>query len=340
MVYLSTIGHSKKISERKSVSMQDKELNQEKFPTLTRSVSEIPEMNHQLNEWNKITADSENDLSQLKAIEDEFRAVTASLKQQLANRNAERELLSEELEHEVIKRKRIEEELQAIKILLEKQLVNSDTERELLSEELEREITQRKRIEEEFRKRIPRYKAYLAAASIIIIIAVATGIISQQHHFVPKVDFKPLEIVAPAAQPSVNTPVNLLQQLSKIPQTAQAVQPSALPQPELPGKQNAIQLISPPQQNVPVVEKKERVVINKGNDILVIRAIEETWLRMKIDQNPPFQVLLKRGEKIERKGAGFELDIGNAGGITIQFKGKFIENVGNSGQVIHMRLPA
>ncbi len=330
--------------------MQDKELNQEKSPALTRSVSEIPEMNYQFNEWNTITTDLENDLSQLKAIEDEFAAVTAALKKQLAKRNAERELLSEELKHEVTKRKRIEEELQATNILLEKQLVDGDTERKFLSKELEREITQRKHIEEEFRKRIPRYKAYLVAASIII--AVATGIISHQHRFVPTVDFKPLEIAAPAAHPPVNTSANLLQQLSKIPQPAQAVQsfvsetskqvpaPSALPQPELPGKQNAIQLISPPQQNAPVVEKKEQVVIKKGNDILVITAIEETWLRMKIDRNPPFQVLLKPGEKIERKGAKFELDIGNAGGITIQFHGKFIDKVGNSGQVIHMRLPA
>jgi hypothetical protein len=330
--------------------MQDKELNQEKFPTLTSSVAEIPETNHQLNEWNKITADSENDLSQLKAIEEDFRAVSASLKKQLAKRNSQRELLLDELEHEVTKRKRLEEELQAIKILLEKQLVNSDSERELLSEELEREITKRKHIEKEFRKKIPRYRASLVAASIIIIIAVATGIISQQHHFASKVDFKPLEIVAPAVQATVNTSVNLQEQPSQRPQithaekhfvaetSRQAQASPALPQPEMPGKQNAVQLISSPQQNVPVVEKKDPVVINKGPDILVIRAIEETWLRIKIDHNPPFQVLLKPGEKIERKGAGFELDIGNAGGITIQFKGKFIENVGNSGQVIHMKL--
>jgi len=49
--------------------------------------------------------------------------------------------------------------------------------------------------------------------------------------------------------------------------------------------------------------------------------------------------LLKRGEKIERKAASFDLDIGNAGGIKIQFKGKNIENLGKSGQVTHLRLP-
>jgi len=33
------------------------------------------------------------------------------------------------------------------------------------------------------------------------------------------------------------------------------------------------------------------------------------------------------------------MDIGNAGGVRIQFDGKTIENLGKSGQVIHLRLP-
>ena len=210
--------------------MQDKELNQENIPTLSRVVSEITEMHHKLNEWNKITADSENDLSQLKAIENEFRAAMASLKMQVANKNAKRELLSEELK---------------------------------------REVKERKRIDEEYRKSIPRYKAYLAAASIIIIIAGATGIISQQYLFVPKVSFKPPEIVAPAVQDPVNSPVQLLEQPSQTPQTTQAIQPfvpetskqiqspPALAQTVMPGKQSAVHLISPPTENVPVVEKKK-----------------------------------------------------------------------------------
>jgi hypothetical protein len=332
--------------------MHDEELNQEKFQTLAKFVSEITEMHHKLNEWNKIAADLENELSHRKSIEEESRAVKVSLEKQLADRNAERKLLSEELEREVKERKRLEKEFLAIKILFDKQLVNSDAERKLLSEELEHEIRERERLEKEFRKRFPGYKEYLVAASIIIIIAVATGIAFQQHHFVPKVAFKPPEIVAPAVQASVNTPVNLPAQPSQTQQTTKVKQPvatetseqlqasPALPQPALPGEESAVQLISLPKQNVPVDEKREPVAINKENYVLVIRAIEETWIRMKIDQNPSFQVLLKPGEKIERKGAGFELEIGNAGGITMQFKGKLIKNLGNSGQVIHLRLPA
>jgi len=164
----------------------------------------------------------------------------------------------------------------------------------------------------------------------------------------PNVAFRPREIVASAVQAPVTTPSNLQEQSSQTPQTTQVIQPvgaetskkQVQAPPASPGKQSAVQLISPPKQDVTVVEKKEQVASNKGNNILVIRATEETWLRIKIDQNPAFQVFLKPGEIIERKGAGFKLDIGNAGGITLQFKGKLIRNLGNSGQVIHMRLPA
>jgi cytoskeleton protein RodZ len=79
---------------------------------------------------------------------------------------------------------------------------------------------------------------------------------------------------------------------------------------------------------------------NSGQkNTLFIIASQETWIRVKAEENPPFQVLLKPGDKIERNEETFNLDIGNAGGIKIQYKGKYIENVGKSGEVIHLRLP-
>ena len=50
-------------------------------------------------------------------------------------------------------------------------------------------------------------------------------------------------------------------------------------------------------------------------------------------------MLLKPGEKIEYKAAIFDMDIGNAGGVKIEFKDKNIENLGKSGEVIRLRLP-
>lgn len=73
--------------------------------------------------------------------------------------------------------------------------------------------------------------------------------------------------------------------------------------------------------------------------LLMITATEETWLRVKIDDNPPFQILLKAGEQFDQKAKNVSLDIGNAGGIKITFKGKDIGRPGKAGEVIHLRLP-
>ena len=106
---------------------------------------------------------------------------------------------------------------------------------------------------------------------------------------------------------------------------------------------NAVEYV----ENNPVKASKEQVSLPKTQpaihseeaSLLIIDAIEETWIRITADQNPSFEILLKSGEKFERKAASLEMDIGNAGGIKIQFKGKNIENLGKSGEVTHLRLP-
>jgi cytoskeleton protein RodZ len=73
---------------------------------------------------------------------------------------------------------------------------------------------------------------------------------------------------------------------------------------------------------------------------LVIEARELTWLRITADRKPPYQVLLKPGERIERTASDFLLlDIGNAGGVNLTFQGKPLGAPGKRGQVIHLRLP-
>lgn len=90
----------------------------------------------------------------------------------------------------------------------------------------------------------------------------------------------------------------------------------------------------------PAVENIKAVSGGGETSLLVIRAIEETWMRVKADENPSFQVVLKPGEKLERRAASFDIDIGNAGGIKVQFKGKEIENLGKTGEVVHLQLPS
>ncbi|MBU2227368.1 MAG: DUF4115 domain-containing protein [Proteobacteria bacterium] len=73
---------------------------------------------------------------------------------------------------------------------------------------------------------------------------------------------------------------------------------------------------------------------------LIIEVRETTWVRITADRNPPYQALLKPGDRIERTASDyFQLDIGNAGGINLTFEGKSLGSPGKSGQVVHMRLP-
>lgn len=89
-----------------------------------------------------------------------------------------------------------------------------------------------------------------------------------------------------------------------------------------------------------LTSKNSGSVVNNGDaGLLIINAVEDTWIRMKTDENPSFQIFLKAGEKFERRAANIKMDIGNAGGIKIQFKDKKMENLGKSGQVVHLQLP-
>ncbi len=73
---------------------------------------------------------------------------------------------------------------------------------------------------------------------------------------------------------------------------------------------------------------------------MVITAREMTWVRIVEDQNPPYQLLLRPGDRVERQAeAIFSLDIGNAGGIDIEFQGRSLGRLGKEGEVIHLILP-
>ena len=73
--------------------------------------------------------------------------------------------------------------------------------------------------------------------------------------------------------------------------------------------------------------------------LLVIRAREKTWLRITEDQKTPYQLLMQPGEKVERSAGQFVLDIGNAGGVVVEFEGTIMNSLGKSGEVVHLRLP-
>ena len=84
--------------------------------------------------------------------------------------------------------------------------------------------------------------------------------------------------------------------------------------------------------------KRERKEIAESYQI-TMKARELTWLRITADQNPPYQILMKPGEKIQKSASSFVIDVGNAGGIDIEFQGNSLGNLGERGQVVHLKLP-
>lgn len=87
------------------------------------------------------------------------------------------------------------------------------------------------------------------------------------------------------------------------------------------------------------VARMETIIDDYESRTMIIYATEETWIRIQADDKETFQVLLKPGERISRRASKFNMDIGNAGGIRIQFDGQTLENLGSTGQVIHLHLP-
>lgn len=86
-------------------------------------------------------------------------------------------------------------------------------------------------------------------------------------------------------------------------------------------------------------ETMEAVIESVPPGRLVVTARETTWLRIKEEGKPDFEILMKPGEKLEREASQLSMDVGNAGGISVEFDGKIMEDLGRSGEVVHLRLP-
>ena len=74
--------------------------------------------------------------------------------------------------------------------------------------------------------------------------------------------------------------------------------------------------------------------------ILKANVREKTWIRIFVDEQGPKEYIFSPGSHPEWKAKeGLELLIGNAGGISLEFNEKMIENLGNPGQVVSLSLP-
>ena len=74
--------------------------------------------------------------------------------------------------------------------------------------------------------------------------------------------------------------------------------------------------------------------------LLEIKATEETWLKIIVDEQNAREITLKPGaiEQVEAT-AHFNLLIGNAAGVELKLNGTPVAVSGQSGQVVNLELP-
>ena len=74
--------------------------------------------------------------------------------------------------------------------------------------------------------------------------------------------------------------------------------------------------------------------------VLHITAVDDTWIKVIVDNKDSREYNLTSGEKLEMEAsAGFNLLIGNAGGLKMEFNGKPIKISGKVGEVVNIQLP-
>lgn len=67
---------------------------------------------------------------------------------------------------------------------------------------------------------------------------------------------------------------------------------------------------------------------------------ERTWMKVSVDGKEPKEYIFPPGSHPEWKAnKGFEIVIGNAGGIALEINGRKLDNLGRHGQVVHLKLP-
>ena len=73
---------------------------------------------------------------------------------------------------------------------------------------------------------------------------------------------------------------------------------------------------------------------------LQIKTVEETWIKIAVDENEANEYNLNPGDYMELEAlSGFNLLVGNAGGVNLTLNGKLLKMSGKSGQVVNVRIP-
>ena len=73
--------------------------------------------------------------------------------------------------------------------------------------------------------------------------------------------------------------------------------------------------------------------------ILKIRTLEETWIKVIVDNQDSKEYTLQTGDLLELEASsGYNLLIGNAGGIKLMLNDKPVEVQGKRGEVVNIQI--
>lgn len=74
--------------------------------------------------------------------------------------------------------------------------------------------------------------------------------------------------------------------------------------------------------------------------VLQVSALEDTWMKIIVDNQEPKEYNLRSGDQLEEVAArGYNLLIGNAGGLELKLNGKPVVISGKEGEVVNIQIP-
>lgn len=88
-----------------------------------------------------------------------------------------------------------------------------------------------------------------------------------------------------------------------------------------------------PQMTTPITKDKPKYNLN-------LVATETVWIQVLIDNKEKKEITLNPGDTVSYDAdSSFVLLIGNAGGVKVNFNGKMLDRLGESGKVVRLKLP-
>ena len=73
---------------------------------------------------------------------------------------------------------------------------------------------------------------------------------------------------------------------------------------------------------------------------LAVSAMEETWMKITIDHQPPNEYRLNPGDHVElQSSSGFKIQLGNAAAVRLMFNNQPVRINGKNGQMAEIQLP-